>query len=134
MTLRCSRVVCVNCFRRCRMAGDCSGPSGSSGSTGGCLTVVTCFRWGVTRSDWCSEFRAWIGRRSSPRSSAPCLSVAWIRASDPSSGRTTPIANSIYRLIEPVVIEPLRRDFEETKGRVTALLAEDRRITARDTP
>ena len=41
---------------------------------------------------------------------------------------------SIYRLIEPVVIEPLRRDFEETKGRVTALLAEDRRITARTRP
>ena len=41
---------------------------------------------------------------------------------------------SIYRLIEPVVIEPLRRDFEETKERVTALLAEDRRITARTRP
>ena len=32
------------------------------------------------------------------------------------------------------MIEPLRRDFEETKKRVTALLAEDRRITTRTRP
>jgi type II restriction/modification system DNA methylase subunit YeeA len=38
---------------------------------------------------------------------------------------------SIYRLIEPVVLEPLRRDFDAMKQRVTALLAQNRRITAR---
>jgi hypothetical protein len=38
---------------------------------------------------------------------------------------------AILRLIEPVLIEPLRRDFEATKEQVLALLAEGRRITAR---
>lgn len=38
---------------------------------------------------------------------------------------------SILRLIGPVLMEPLRRDFETTKERVTALLAEGKRITAR---
>src|SRR5205085_5333781 len=38
---------------------------------------------------------------------------------------------SIARLIEPVLMEPLRRAFEETKVRIEALVAEDRKITAR---
>ncbi len=38
---------------------------------------------------------------------------------------------AILRLIEPVLLNPLRREFEETKGRVTALLAEGKRVTAR---
>lgn len=38
---------------------------------------------------------------------------------------------AILRLIEPVLMVPLRRDFEETKVRVEALLAEGKRITAR---
>ncbi len=38
---------------------------------------------------------------------------------------------SITRLVEPVLMEPLRRDFEETKGRVENLLARGKRITAR---
>jgi len=38
---------------------------------------------------------------------------------------------SILRLIEPVVLAPLRRDFEETKARICALLAEGKRVTAR---
>ena len=38
---------------------------------------------------------------------------------------------SILRLIEPVVLEPLRRDFAETKARIVALLAEGKRVTAR---
>jgi SAM-dependent methyltransferase len=38
---------------------------------------------------------------------------------------------SIMRLIEPVLMAPLRRDLEETKTRVEALLAERRRITTR---
>jgi type II restriction/modification system DNA methylase subunit YeeA len=41
---------------------------------------------------------------------------------------------SIYRLIEPVVLEPLRRDFEAMKERVTELLAEKKRITSRTPP
>jgi len=38
---------------------------------------------------------------------------------------------SIARLIKPVLMEPLRRDFEETKAQVQALAAENRKITAR---
>jgi len=38
---------------------------------------------------------------------------------------------AIMRLIEPVVMVPLRRDLEETKELVTTLLAEGRKITAR---
>jgi len=38
---------------------------------------------------------------------------------------------SILRLIEPVVIEPLRRDLEATQARVLALVAEGKKITAR---
>jgi type II restriction/modification system DNA methylase subunit YeeA len=38
---------------------------------------------------------------------------------------------SIERLIEPVLIEPLRRDFEATKARVEELIAEGRKVTAR---
>lgn len=38
---------------------------------------------------------------------------------------------SIARLIEPVLMEPLRRDFEETKAQVEALAAEGRKITTR---
>lgn len=38
---------------------------------------------------------------------------------------------SIMRLIEPVLLAPLRRDLEETKERVLALLAEGRKVTAR---
>jgi type II restriction/modification system DNA methylase subunit YeeA len=41
---------------------------------------------------------------------------------------------SIMRVIEPVLMTPLRRDFEATKERVQALLAEGRRITARTPP
>lgn len=38
---------------------------------------------------------------------------------------------SILRLVDPLVIEPLRRDLEETQERVTALLAEGKRVTVR---
>lgn len=38
---------------------------------------------------------------------------------------------AIQRLIEPVLMTPLRRDLEETQTRVEALLAEGKRITAR---
>lgn len=38
---------------------------------------------------------------------------------------------SIMRLIEPVLMTPLRRDFEKTKGQVEALLAQGKKITAR---
>jgi hypothetical protein len=38
---------------------------------------------------------------------------------------------SIDRLIQPVLIEPLRRDFEETKAHVVELAAEGRKITSR---
>lgn len=38
---------------------------------------------------------------------------------------------AILRLIEPVLIEPLRRDFETTKHQVEALLAEGKGITTR---
>jgi restriction-modification enzyme MmeI-like protein len=41
---------------------------------------------------------------------------------------------SIMRVIEPVLMVPLRRDFEATKQRVQELLAEGRRITARTPP
>jgi type II restriction/modification system DNA methylase subunit YeeA len=41
---------------------------------------------------------------------------------------------SIMRVIEPVLMAPLRRDFEATKQRVEALLTEDRKITARTPP
>ncbi len=41
---------------------------------------------------------------------------------------------SIMRMIEPVLMAPLRRDFETTKERVQALLTEGRRITARTPP
>jgi type II restriction/modification system DNA methylase subunit YeeA len=38
---------------------------------------------------------------------------------------------AIMRLIEPVLLTPLRRDLEETKEEVVALLAEGKKITAR---
>ena len=38
---------------------------------------------------------------------------------------------SIMRLIEPVLMVPLRRDFEQTKEQVLALVAEGKKITAR---
>jgi len=38
---------------------------------------------------------------------------------------------SIMRLIEPVLLTPLRRDLEETKARIAALLAEGKKVTAR---
>jgi type II restriction/modification system DNA methylase subunit YeeA len=38
---------------------------------------------------------------------------------------------SIMRLIEPVLLDPLRHDLEETKQRVEGLLAEGKKITAR---
>jgi hypothetical protein len=38
---------------------------------------------------------------------------------------------SIMRLIEPVVLVPLRRDLEETKARVFTLVAEGKKVTAR---
>jgi hypothetical protein len=38
---------------------------------------------------------------------------------------------SIMRVVEPVLMAPLRRDFEAMKERVEALLAEGRRVTAR---
>ena len=38
---------------------------------------------------------------------------------------------SIMRLIEPVLLTPLRRDLEETKEQVETLLAEGKKITAR---
>ncbi len=41
---------------------------------------------------------------------------------------------SILRVIELVLMAPLRRDFEATRQRVQALLAEGRRITARTPP
>jgi type II restriction/modification system DNA methylase subunit YeeA len=41
---------------------------------------------------------------------------------------------SIERLIEPVLIDPLRRDLEETKARVEELAAEGRKVTARTAP
>lgn len=40
---------------------------------------------------------------------------------------------SILRLVEPVLMQPLRRDFEETQEKVRALLAEGKKIT-RATP
>jgi type II restriction/modification system DNA methylase subunit YeeA len=42
--------------------------------------------------------------------------------------------DSIMRVIEPVLMAPLRRDFAATKERVEALLAEGRRVTARTPP
>lgn len=42
--------------------------------------------------------------------------------------------NSIMRVIDPVLMAPLRRDFEAAKQRVQALLGEGRRITARTPP
>ena len=39
--------------------------------------------------------------------------------------------DSILRLIEPVLIKPLRRDFEATKERIETLLAEGKRVTSR---
>jgi type II restriction/modification system DNA methylase subunit YeeA len=39
--------------------------------------------------------------------------------------------DSIYRLVDPVLIEPLRLDLAETQARVEALLAEDKRVSAR---
>ena len=39
--------------------------------------------------------------------------------------------SAILRLIAPVLLDPLRRDFEETKARVTSILAEGKRITTR---
>jgi type II restriction/modification system DNA methylase subunit YeeA len=39
--------------------------------------------------------------------------------------------DAILRLIEPVLLTPLRRDFEETKEQVVALVAEGKKITAR---
>jgi type II restriction/modification system DNA methylase subunit YeeA len=41
---------------------------------------------------------------------------------------------SIMRVIEPVLMAPLRRDFEATKQQVEALLAEGRRVTVRTPP
>jgi hypothetical protein len=41
---------------------------------------------------------------------------------------------SIMRVIEPVLMVPLRRHFEATKERVETLLAEGRRVTARTPP
>jgi hypothetical protein len=41
---------------------------------------------------------------------------------------------SIERLIEPVLIEPLRRDLESTKEQVEALVSEGKKITARTPP
>lgn len=41
---------------------------------------------------------------------------------------------AILRLIEPVLMVPLREDFETTKARVEALLAEGKRITTRTSP
>ena len=41
---------------------------------------------------------------------------------------------SIMRLIEPVLLVPLRRDLEATKAKVEALLAEGRKVTARTPP
>lgn len=41
---------------------------------------------------------------------------------------------SIMRLIEPVLLTPLRRDLERTEARVEALLAEGRKVTARTPP
>ncbi|NLE73440.1 MAG: class I SAM-dependent DNA methyltransferase [Actinobacteria bacterium] len=38
---------------------------------------------------------------------------------------------SIMRLIEPVLMTPLRRDFEQTKEQVEALLAQGKKVTAR---
>jgi type II restriction/modification system DNA methylase subunit YeeA len=38
---------------------------------------------------------------------------------------------SIMRLIEPVLLDPLRRDLEETKERITSLLAVGKKVTAR---
>lgn len=38
---------------------------------------------------------------------------------------------AILRLVEPVLIEPLRRDLEATKEQIVALLAEGKKITAR---
>ena len=38
---------------------------------------------------------------------------------------------SIMRLIEPVLMTPLRRDFEKTKEQVKALLAQGKKVTAR---
>lgn len=38
---------------------------------------------------------------------------------------------SIMRLIEPVLMTPLRRDFEKTKEQVEALLAQGKKVTAR---
>ncbi|MET8229070.1 DNA methyltransferase [Micromonospora sp. NPDC005298] len=39
--------------------------------------------------------------------------------------------DSIMRVIEPVLIEPLRRDFDSLKDKVAALLSEGRRVTTR---
>jgi hypothetical protein len=41
---------------------------------------------------------------------------------------------SIMRVVDPVLMAPLRRDFEATRQRVQALLGEGRRITARTPP
>jgi len=41
---------------------------------------------------------------------------------------------AIMRLVEPVLLGPLRRDLEETKEKVEALLAEGRAVTARTPP
>lgn len=77
---------------------------------------------GVSRLDWSQVEPAIFG-------------TLFERGLDPSKrsqlGAHYTDREAILRLIEPVLIAPLRRDFEETKEQVTALFGAGKKITAR---
>ena len=106
----------------------------SSGSTAGSSTRPTSSRSRRPRSGRSSRSGAWTGRRSSRRSSGRSSSAASTPTGGPSSAPTTRPATQILRLVEPVVIRPLRREYEAMQARVTELLLSGRKVRSRRSP
>ena len=93
----------------------------SSGSTAGCSTTSGVAARAADVESW-SAPPAWTGRRSTPRSSAPCSSAASIPTSAANSARTTPTATRSCGWSSPCG-PALGAEWEAVKGEVAALVA-----------
>ena len=111
----------------------CSGrwPSGAakwtsprcSGSTAACSKTTRRCRWRVTTSPCCSGRRNWIGRISTPRSSARCSSAGLTRTSASQLGAHYTDREKIEKLVDPVIRRPLLAEWAAAKERIAGELA-----------
>ena len=116
---------------RCPTRVASSAPSASSGSTAVSSTAARCCRSPRRRSKLIDQ----VSRLDWSQVEPAIFGTLFERGLDPSKrsqlGAHYTDRGSIMRLIEPVLMTPLRRDFEKTKEQVEALLAQGKKVTAR---